>query len=560
MSQCSEVESMKENMKISISYYNFIKEVFEDYINSVSYYKDITNDYKKKLEKFQIEFGEKLIEKYNIKYEEINKSHTYSIISSITKLVKQQIEQLKIIIKGIDSQLENYKSTLRETKILSSKSHPTFNDVSKDLLKKYKDIDDARYNFNSCMNKTKLILNKFIINNKSTSYNDVNKAITNSKESAEKYINLINTVKPYEDDFDKSYQSSIDNMVKLTSETSEKLKDFVFDLILCFQSYNKMLSSEIEYFLQELSKLNETQEMEKITKNSYKKDNKLCHVERDKYKFILFQDNNNAEEDAKILDYEDDNQRMIIIKDELLINFLKTMKNEIDLIEYDFDLVIEEEKCKCMKLTEKVLEIETKPNNIGPTEEEVNQLNTLLDKHHNRVVFLGKLSNYRSGGGFELKSRTFEIFSKLFYTIIDKIDRDNDYFSVKSAIIISQTYYITQIDNEKLYLEANILCHQLFRSEKFWEDYLNYSINKEIAKRAHLDYENGTIGKETQKEADEKKSNIAFTELLTFATNMTGFGLDKNFIREIISPKMDEFKLSEDLKVSIEGIIINGKK
>lgn len=58
MSKCSEVE----NMKISISYYNFIKEVFEDYINSVSYYKDITIEYIKKLKKFQDKFGENLIE------------------------------------------------------------------------------------------------------------------------------------------------------------------------------------------------------------------------------------------------------------------------------------------------------------------------------------------------------------------------------------------------------------------------------------------------------------------------------------------------------------------
>ena len=228
------------------------------------------------------------------------------------------------------------------------------------------------------------------------------------------------------------------------------------------------------------------------------------------------------------------------------------------LIEYDFDIVIEEEKCKCLKLTEKVLEIETKEKNF-PTEEEVNQLNTLLDKHHNRVVFLGKLSKYRGGGGFKLKSLTFKIFTQLFYTIIDKIDRDNDYFSVKSAIIISQTYYITQIDNEKLYLQAKILYHKLFRSKKFWEDYLNYSINNEIAKRAYFDYENGTIGKETQKEADEKKSNIAFTELLTFATNMTYFDLKKDIIKEVIVPKMNEFKLSDDLRVSIEDII-NGKK
>ena len=233
------------------------------------------------------------------------------------------------------------------------------------------------------------------------------------------------------------------------------------------------------------------------------------------------------------------------------------MKNDLVLIEYDFDLDIEEEKFKCLKLSDKILELET--NNIIPTEEEVNQLNTLLDKHHNRVVFLQKLSQYRNNGKFEIKPQTFEIFTQLFNTIIDKIDRDNDYYSVKNAIIISQTYYIKLKDNEKKYLQKMIQNNQLFKSKKFWEDFLNFSINNEIATCAHNDYKNGNIEKENQKEADDKKSNIAFSQILPYADNMIEFGLDKNIIQEVIFPKMDEFKMSKELSESIKAII-NGKK
>ena len=56
MSLCSELE----NMNISISYYNFIKEVFDDYIKSVTYYKEITIDYIKKLNLFQEKYSNKV--------------------------------------------------------------------------------------------------------------------------------------------------------------------------------------------------------------------------------------------------------------------------------------------------------------------------------------------------------------------------------------------------------------------------------------------------------------------------------------------------------------------
>jgi len=251
---------------------------------------------------------------------------------------------------------------------------------------------------------------------------------------------------------------------------------------------------------------------------------------------------------------------MTVIKDENILSTFKTMKENFELVEdNNMNLKIEEEKVKCLQLTDKILELENpklKKNNIGPSNEEVDNLNKLLDIHHNRVVFLQKLSEYRNKGKFELTQRTFDVLSKLFNTVINTIERDNDFHSVKNAIILSQTYYIkTDKDNEKKYLQKMIQDNKIFKSKNFWEEFLEFSINKEIVTCVNNDVKNGNILKENRKEAEDKMSNIAFAQILPYADNMIEFGLDKEIIREVVFPKMTQYKMSNELIESIKAII-----
>ena len=50
----------------------------------------------------------------------------------------------------------------------------------------------------------------------------------------------------------------------------------------------------------------------------------------------------------------------------------------------------------------------------------------------------------------------------------------------------------------------------LFRSPKFWKDYLEYSIEKEIVKSVKSESINGTLIKENQKESDDMYANMVF--------------------------------------------------
>jgi hypothetical protein len=345
------------------------------------------------------------------------------------------------------------------------------------------------------------------------------------------------------------------------------MKDSIIDFIVLFKNNVKMQLSEIDMYLPELSDLDEVKVIENIIISSYRKNNKLIHVKPEKYKLKIFQKKNEIEEGKEaeenlntnlMLNLEDGFEEMLLIKDEALIKTIKMMRENFELFEdNNLNLEIEEEKIKCLQLTQKIFNLENpKSQNNFPTEEEIDQLDKLLDKHHNRVVFLQQLSEFRNKGKFEISQKTFDIFDKLFNTMINTVQRDNDFHAVKNAIIISQTYYIKgEKENDKIYLQKRIQNNEIFKSQKFWEEFLEFSINKEIVNCVSNDVKSGNILKENRRETEDKMSNIAFSQIVPYTDNMKEFGLDKEIIKQVVFPRMEKYKMSDELIESIKGII-----
>ena len=566
MSLCSELE----NINISINYYNFIKEVFDDYIQFITNYKTITNEYLKKLSSLQEKFSYKLStrDKENMKYKNINIDHIFSLTSPIPKIIKEQIENSNICIKGIETQIENYNKLMKEKEILSNKIQLMFEESRKDLLKKYREIDKLKENFRLSMANTEDIIFKCLSQKDKTITEDRMKwAIDDSKKIEKDYKNLINSTKLYEETFDSIYLSSLENMKKLCSETSNQMKDLIIDFIILLKNNVKMQMSQIDMYLPELGQLDEVKIIENIIINSYRKNNKLVHVKPQKYRMKIFK--NKIEEDElgqstnPIVNLEDGFEEMMLIRDENIVKTLKIMKENFELFEdKNISIEIEEEKVKCMLLIEKILNVEnpktTKKSKDLVSDDDINELNNLIDKHHNRVVFLQKLSEFRNVGKFEIGKNTFEILSKLFNTLINTIERDVDYHSAKNAIILSQTYYMKdEKNNDKIYLQKNIQNKEIFRSKKFWEEFLDFSINKEIVQCVSNDVKNGNIIKENRKEAEDKMSNIAFAQIVPYTDNMREFGLDKETIKELVFPKMEKYKMNKELIQQVKDVIDN---
>ena len=568
MSLCSELE----NINTSINYFCFIKEVFDDYMQCINNYKVITNDYLKKLMMLQDKFKYKLTgkEKDNTKYKNVNTNHIFSLTSPISKIIDKQIENLQMFIDGINGQIENNNKVIKEKEILSNKFQLMFEEARKDLLKKYREIDKLRDIYKMNMANTEDMINKYYNkkdNNNTITKDQMKNMISSTKKIEKDYKNLINSTKLYEETFDSLYLSSLENFKKLSSETSNQMKDSIIDFIVLFKNNVKMQLSEIDMYLPELSDLDEVKAIENIIISSYRKNNKLIHVKPEKYKLKIFQKKNEVEEGKEaeenlntnlMLNLEDGFEEMLLIKDEALIKTIKMMRENFELFEdNNLNLEIEEEKIKCLQLTQKIFNLENpKSQNNFPTEEEIDQLDKLLDKHHNRVVFLQQLSEFRNKGKFEISQKTFDIFDKLFNTMINTVQRDNDFHSVKNAIIISQTYYIKgEKENDKIYLQKRIQNNEIFKSQKFWEEFLEFSINKEIVNCVSNDVKSGNILKENRRETEDKMSNIAFSQIVPYTDNMKEFGLDKEIIKQVVFPRMEKYKMSDELIESIKGII-----
>ena len=568
MSLCSELE----NINTSINYFCFIKEVFDDYMQCINNYKVITNDYLKKLMMLQDKFKYKLTgkEKDNTKYKNVNTNHIFSLTSPISKIIDKQIENLQMFIDGINGQIENNNKVIKEKEILSNKFQLMFEEARKDLLKKYREIDKLRDIYKMNMANTEDMINKYYNkkdNNNTITKDQMKNMISSTKKIEKDYKNLINSTKLYEETFDSLYLSSLENFKKLSSETSNQMKDSIIDFIVLFKNNVKMQLSEIDMYLPELSDLDEVKVIENIIISSYRKNNKLIHVKPEKYKLKIFQKKNEVEEGKEaeenlntnlMLNLEDGFEEMLLIKDEALIKTIKMMRENFELFEdNNLNLEIEEEKIKCLQLTQKIFNLENpKSQNNFPTEEEIDQLDKLLDKHHNRVVFLQQLSEFRNKGKFEISQKTFDIFDKLFNTMINTVQRDNDFHSVKNAIIISQTYYLKgEKENDKIYLQKRIQNNEIFKSQKFWEEFLEFSINKEIVNCVSNDVKSGNILKENRRETEDKMSNIAFSQIVPYTDNMKEFGLDKEIIKQVVFPRMEKYKMSDELIESIKGII-----
>ena len=563
MSLCSELE----NINISIDYFIFIKEAFNDYLQYISNYKSITNEYIQKLEIFHERFSDKLLGKENDNTNDnnikninknINTSHIYSFTSPLIKIIGKQIEYLKIFIEGIDSQIESNNKWIKENEILSDKFQLMFEEARKDLLKKYREIDKLRDLYKTNMSNTEDILVKNI--NKKESNNiikdQIKNALTTSKKIEKEYKDLINSTKLFEGTFDSLYLSSLENFKKLSSEASSRFKESIINFIILLKDNMKMNSIELDMNFPSLDS-DEKKEMENIIVNSYSKNNKLIHVKPEKYRLKLFKkeeeeekENNNINK-PPIIKIEDGFGETTLIEDENILNVIKTMKENFELFEdNNLDIDIEEEKYKCLQLTKKIFNIENP------------ELNNLLDEHHNRVVFLQILSEPRGSGKFEITQLTFEILSKLLNTVIDKVEKDNDFHSVENAIIISQTYYVNIDNNKKLYLQQKIETNEIFKSKKFWEEFLDFCINKQIVKSVTMksvtnDVKNGNILKENRKDAEVKMSNIALGRIAPYINNMKDFGLDKESIIQIVFPKMQKYRMNNESIELVKNIIDN---
>ena len=612
--KCSEYD----NMALSLDYYNSIKQLSDDLIKYIKGYKQLVQDYMKKIQNMQTNFKKKLAISVNPKTSQI----ILELTSKIFNLLEQNNELYQLSLDEIDLRLKEFDTIIKQKNEEIKTIQKLSSDLNKELINTYNDVNKNKNNYLNSLSKTEEIVNKFYTERSKISQhesglgqqmpeneytllkdqiknklNETTNSIKSSKKLEKAYQDSISQFLKIHNKYVKSHNSFTEKIRKLTCDLSDEIKTLIVSFMLSYKNNYKQPLSSIDEYINKFNILEEGKEIDKKISNEYKSDNLLKIIIPNNYRlktisllkntnYIKTEDNSNSNTNKEtketknsnilqkkktILKLEDGFEEMEYISDESLIQTIKSLFKNFTLIDKeDFNIQLEESKSKTQQYILKIVsnmnsypygkfgKNSDKNKNINISEYKRKELSTdelldlkeLLDIHENRIIFLQKLSDYRSRGKFYLDITDYTLLSKFFNIICDKVKRDFDYHSAEMSIILSQTYFIEE-NNRKKYLQEGIKGNNLFKDKTFWEEILVYSINKEIMKTMKRDSKT----KENKKNSDNKLSNVVFSQVLTLIDNMFEFDIESNIIQEILEPKINYYKLNEGLKSTINDVI-----
>ena len=614
--KCSEVV----NFNICKGYFSLISKMLEEELKYILDYKIILADYFKKSLNLQINLGTKLgnppEEFKNATW--LDYAPILILTQQIPKIIQMQIENNKSFIDEIEKNIKNIDVFLKEKSKVMKKFEEKYQEVNDALIKRYIEVERVKISYLNSIGKTEEVIANYYENkkkldiaqqngdktmveiktllDKNKEYEKMKKSlIKDTKKLEAEYNDAIKNSFKYEERFIKQINECIEGMKNVSLDITDQIKDIVLLFSCSLKDSFKAPLDVIDKNIKDLTSTNVKENMNNAIKKTFNYEQKFTYMYPSKYelKSLVIVDNyesrfsleSKGSKDSKgsksskkakkkkkeeawksgMVKFEDGVEEMTYFEDdctlytaqEIFENFQLIITNGINIKE-EFD------KNMTKNLVSKILSYmqESDPNGISEdsiiSDEEKNQLKTLLNAHSNRVIFMHKLNDYRALCLYELQDYFYKLLGDLFTYIIDVSVKESDYHSVEMVIILSKTYYITLDKKTKLYLQDVILNHECFKSKDFWEALLIYSISKEVVQSNKRD----APGKDDEKKIKTKNDNIIFSQLLFLIDNMFDFGVDENLIKAIIEPKLEFYKVDEKLTKTIMDVMdskIKGK-
>jgi len=502
------------------------------------------------------------IKKYQQKYDETN-----------NELIKKYIDVEKI--------KNSYLNSINKSENLIMKFY--------DNKKKIEEAKNGKVKLND--NEMKLL------NDKNKEYESQKKSqIKSTKKHEVEYKSVVQKSVKYEDKFISIVNDSIKGVKDVVGDIADKLRETIVDFLYSIKDSFKIPLDIIDSNLEYMKDLNEKDIITKAMEKTFNNESKLLHITPVRYSLksleVTEEDskkrnskgssgkiknkNKNKTNDENYLEekgmvkFEDGFEEMSYFEDDMALLTVKEMFENFELINHNgLNIKVEEEKNEAKSYVNKlILNMSHETNKIANdsnfineeyvtpfTNEEKNNLKSLLDRHHNRVIFLHKLNDYRTSSLFELSKNEYQILGELFSSLIDISKKEKDYHSVEMAIILSKTYYIME-NGKKVYIQNLIQNNEHFKEKSFWEELLIYSISKEVIRSKKRDGDNS----EKEDISNEKNANIIFSQLLSLIDNMSDFGVDGEMIKQIIEPKLIYYNVGDKLKATINDVIASKMK
>ena len=543
---CNETENLK---KVEI-YYNEIVKIKKNLIDYFTKYNESTKEYLKNLKNLQKNYSN------NLKKNEINNecdmSELYKLTILIPSLIKEKIGAFSLLTDLLTKSINEVNNTFEENDRILKNIESDYIDSKKDLENKNKLMEKLKNNFFSKAQETENLLIKYQKEKKSSKLKNNNKdmnekieeSLNEMKRAEEEYINLLPNIQNLEDSFISSIESFKNTKKTILCSNVNLLKESIQNFIINYKNAFKMIFIEQDEELREMIELKLGEEIEKLIEKNrlINKPFRKCKIEPYKMKLL----DTHKEQLFSCDLYKDLTSNEIDDND--IFEIANKIYENLSLKNPKYNIEIEKDKIITNNIANKILAFSNQNISLEkPTKEEINKIKTLMDSKYNREIFIQKLNEFRNHGVFIIPNENYIIIGEIINSILNRIMNDSDYYSAKNCIILSQTFYKKK-DEQKIFLQEEIKNNPLFKNELFWDNFILYSIQVGITESisSNLNYMNGDI---------KQYNNIVFAQLIPLADNMIEFGLDKEVIKELINPKIEYYKLSEESKKIIMDIL-----
>ena len=172
------------------------------------------------------------------------------------------------------------------------------------------------------------------------------------------------------------------------------------------------------------------------------------------------------------------------------------------------------------ELNHKLKEILDLDDKISEKDEEY--LESILKTDIGKSSFIICLTQLRTCGKLEKSNLFIEYMSKIINKLLEYEKENKEFIYLKSCLILSQTFYYLDKDNQKIYISNYLKNNRWITSPNFWRGFIDYIFKKELNKD------------------DLQISNyfkVLIAQLITYINNMIEFNIDKRIIIKIV----DEF-------------------
>ena len=149
-----------DNINIAFDDFILLKDIGEELIKYLRNYRQLAQEFTKKLQLFEANFGKKLSKK-----EEDNKliSQITDITSKATEIIFQSIELFDYSIGEIDERVQKFETLLKDKFEIVNNLKKSSIDFTKNLTSSYTEVNKTKNTFLNSLSKTEEIIDKYYI-------------------------------------------------------------------------------------------------------------------------------------------------------------------------------------------------------------------------------------------------------------------------------------------------------------------------------------------------------------------------------------------------------------